>query len=85
MFTYPIRFYNWTAQQNHLSFLEFLKNYVSKPITEQLITVKISFETVNYAKVILRKDTRKIEFPISYNFLLFQKYLLIAIWLFNNE
>lgn len=85
MFEYPKKFHNWKATETQLSFLEFLKNFNYEQVTNKLVTVKISFESEKYARVIIRKDTRKIDFPVSYNFFMFEKSLINAISLFSNE
>lgn len=78
MFKHPIRFYNWTPSETQQSFLNFLKLYEHKKYTDKNISIKISFESNNLCRIIMRQEDRKVDFTATYNFLEFDKKLLIA-------
>lgn len=82
MYEYPKKFHNFATDENHLSLLSFLNAFNPKPYNDQGIMIKVSFDSKEYARVILRKDSRKIDYPSRYRFIEFENNLKKAIELF---
>lgn len=82
MFTFPKKFHNFATTDEHISLLNCLNSFDPKPYNDLGISIKVSFETKEHARVILRKDSRKVDFQIKYGMIEFINKIKIASELF---
>lgn len=81
MFTFPKKFHNFATSEEHISFLNFLNAFDHKEYTDNNISIKVSFESKDYVRIILRKDGKKVDYQCKYGMIEFLNKIKIAIQL----
>lgn len=78
MFTFPKKFHNFSTDNEHISFLNFLNSFDSKPYDDLGISIKVSFESKDYVRVILRKEDKKVDYQCKYGMIEFLDKIKLA-------
>lgn len=78
MFTFPKKFHNFSTTDEHVSFLNFMNSFNYNEFTDKGISIKVSFESKDYVRIILRKDSRKVDYQCSYGVIDFLNKIQIA-------